>query len=386
MLTAEENELLTRVGPGTPAGEMLRRYWWPVGLSDEVKARGAPRRARLLGEDLVLFRDGQSQLGVLALHCSHRGTSLEYGRVEESGIRCPYHGWLYDRTGQCLDQPAEPEGSAPSAALRAGFKDRIRHPAYLAEELGGLVFAYLGPQPAPLLPRYDLLLREDGARLVWNGGTPGHFNWLQNVENAVDQAHLPFLHASVYPSMAMKRPSIDWERTWYGVKATTRIPGIPTEKVSIFIYPAHNRFTGARKERTPSQNMVFRVPVDDEWSNVYLVNFYPGMDPASLQSGDVDLRARDLPPGVYLRVDDGWWGVASRDQDQMAVETQGPIADRASEHLATSDRGVIMLRDMVKEAIEDVRQGRDPIGVIRDVEENEYISFDAQMEEIGVLV
>src|SRR3954471_18250552 len=158
MATREENELFTRVGPGTPAGEMLRRYWWPVGVSDQVQTKSAPVAIRLLGEDLVLFRNGQEQLGVVALHCSHRGTSLEYGRVEDDGIRCPYHGWLYANSGQCLDQPAEPEDSA--------YKERIHHPAYQARDLGGLIWAYLGPDPAPELPQYDLLLRDDGARLV----------------------------------------------------------------------------------------------------------------------------------------------------------------------------------------------------------------------------
>src|SRR5437764_11054780 len=229
MVSVQENELLTQTVPGTPGGDMLRRYWWPVGLSEEVTAGGRPQPVRLLAEDLVLYRDRQEQLGLVGLHCSHRGTSLAFGRVEDAGIRCSYHGWLYDHTGRCLEQPAEPEDST--------YKDRIRHPAYKVEELGGLIFAYLGPDPAPLLPHYDLLLRTDGARLVWNAGRPGHFNWLQNSENAVDQAHLPFLHASVYPQMAMKRPSIDWETTWYGIRATTRIPGIPTAKVSLFIYP-----------------------------------------------------------------------------------------------------------------------------------------------------
>lgn len=377
MLTEAENALLTQVGPGTPGGEMLRRYWWPVGLSEDVRPGGAPRRVRLLGEDLVLFQNGEGQLGLVALHCSHRGTSLEYGRVEAAGIRCAYHGWLYDASGRCLEQPAEPADST--------YKERIQHPAYRVAALGGLVFAYLGPEPAPLLPRYDLLLRHDGAQIVWNAGTPGHFNWLQNVENAVDQAHLPFLHASAYPSMAMKRPSVDWERTWYGIRATTHIPGIPTEKVSLFIFPGHNRFTGARVGRTPSHNMVLRVPRDDQWSDVYLLNFFPNTDRESLLPGDVERQIRELEPGTYERVDDGWWGVSSRDQDLMAVETQGPVVDRGRENLASSDGGVLMLREMVRDAIEDVRQGRDPIGIIRDLEDNEYIAFDDQMEEIGAL-
>jgi hypothetical protein len=127
------------------------------------------------------------------------------------------------------------------------------------------------------------------------------------------------------------------------------------------------------------------VPRDDEWSDNYLLNFFPGVAREDLRPADLDFGMRDRPPGVYERVDDGWWGIPSRDQDQMAVETQGPIADRASEHLASSDRGVLLLRDLVQEAIADVRQGRDPIGVLRDVEDNAYLAFEAQMDEIGVL-
>ena len=203
MLSNEENELLTRVGPGTPAGEMLRRYWWPVGFSEEVKPKGAPVKVRLLGEDFVLFRDGGGELGLLELHCSHRGTSLEFGRVEDNGIRCCYHGWLYDRRGKCLEQPAEPEDST--------FKDRIQHPAYHAQEAAGLVFAYIGPEPAPLLPGYDLLVRSDGCRVV--GGGEEFCNWLQRAENSADGAHSIALHAAGYPNMAMKRPTINWEQT-----------------------------------------------------------------------------------------------------------------------------------------------------------------------------
>ena len=373
MLTKEENERLARVGPGTPAGEMLRRYWWPVGFSEQVASRGRPSAVRILGEDLVLFRDGVGAPGLVGLHCSHRGTSLEYGRVEEVGIRCSYHGWLYDRAGRCLDQPAEPEDST--------FRDRIRHPAYPVQELGGLIFAYLGPDPAPLLPRYDVLLQEGGARVM--GAKFDHCNWLQGAENAVDQSHLPFLHASVYPSMAMKRPRVEWERTWYGVKATTRIPGIPTPKYSHLLFPSNNRVTTARVGTNPDHNIRWRVPVDDTKIANFWVNYYPHGEG---EPGTVKVLGwRANQPGVYERTEDGYWAVASTDQDRMAGETQGVIMDRAAEHLGSSDRGVVLLRTMLLEAIQAVRQGRDPIGIIRRVEDNACITFDAQMEEIAAL-
>ena len=241
MLSKEENELLTRVGPGTPAGEMLRRYWWPVGFSENVKAKGSPTRVRLLGEDLVLFRDGNGRLGVLGLHCSHRGTSLEFGRVEDAGIRCCYHGWLYDVGGKCLEQPAEPEDGT--------FKNRVQHPAYQAQEIGGFIFAYLGPEPAPLLPKYDLFLREDGERQV--GAGHDYCNWLQRAENSVDQTHLVALHAPEYPHMALKRPVIGWERTPLRRKDLHACAGRDqAEAFALGISIAHAAYHGAPRPHT----------------------------------------------------------------------------------------------------------------------------------------
>ena len=144
MVSVQENELLTRIGPGTPGGELLRRYWQPAALAEELPTGGAPLPVRLLGEELVLFRDADGHPGLLGLHCAHRGADLSYGRLEDGGIRCIYHGWLYDRTGRCLEQPGEPAGST--------FHERIRHTAYPCEERAGLVLTYMGPGDPPLLP------------------------------------------------------------------------------------------------------------------------------------------------------------------------------------------------------------------------------------------
>ena len=376
MLSKEENELLTRVGPGTPAGEMLRRYWWPVGFTEHVKEKGRPVRTRLLGEDLVLFRDGNGRLGLLGLHCSHRGTSLEFGRVEDRGIRCCYHGWLYDVRGRCLEQPAEPEGST--------FKDRVQHPAYQAQEIGGFIFAYIGPEPAPLLPNYDLFLREDGEREV--GAGHDYCNWLQRAENSVDQTHLVALHASEYPHLALKRPVIGWERRDYGAKISMQVPGISKPKSSHWIFPSHTRHTTARKGRKPDHAIRFRVPMDDTNTMTFWLRFYPyGEEDRSKPFLLKTLGFENDQAGVYERVDDGWWGVASHDQDRVAQESQGPIYDRTKEHLGASDQGVIMLRTMIKESIDAVRHGKDPVWVLRDSAQNETIGFDASMQEIGAL-
>src|SRR5712692_277550 len=158
MLSAADNELVTRIGPGTPGGEMMRRYWQPAALAEELPIGGAPLPIRLLGEDLVLFRNGQGEPGLLGIHCSHRGADLSYGRLEDGGLRCIYHGWLYDVHGRCLEQPGEPWGST--------FHERIRQTAYPCIERAGIIFAYMGPGDPPLLPEYDFLSISDEYRFV----------------------------------------------------------------------------------------------------------------------------------------------------------------------------------------------------------------------------
>lgn len=376
MLSRQENDLLTSVGPGTPCGEMLRRYWWPIGFSELVTEKQTPTKVRLLGEDFVLFRDGALRLGLLELHCSHRGTSLEFGRVEDQGIRCCYHGWLYDVAGRCLEQPAEPAEST--------FKDRIQHPAYKVQEIAGFIFAYLGPDPAPLLPRYDLFLEENGERVI--GAGTEYCNWLQRAENSVDQTHLVALHAPEYPQMALKRPEIGWQKTVYGAKITMHVPGVSKPKHSHWVFPSHTRHTTARKDRVPDHAIRFRVPTDDTTTKTFWLRFTPNDEanrgrPLRLKT----VGFEDDKPGIYTRVDDGWWGIASHDQDRVAQESQGEIYDRTREHLGASDEGVILLRQIIKESIEAVRQGQDPFWILRSSVENNKITFDASMAEIGAL-
>jgi 5,5'-dehydrodivanillate O-demethylase len=355
---------------------MLRRYWWPIGFSALVTEKQTPTKVRLLGEDFVLFRDGALRLGLLELHCSHRGTSLEFGRVEDQGIRCCYHGWLYDVAGRCLEQPAEPGEST--------FKDRILHPAYKVQEIAGFIFAYLGPDPAPLLPRYDLFLEENGERVI--GAGTEYCNWLQRAENSVDQTHLVALHAPEYPQMALKRPEIGWQKTVYGAKVTMHVPGVSKPKHSHWVFPSHTRHTTARKDRVPDHAIRFRVPTDDTTTKTFWLRFTPNDEanrgrPLRLKT----VGFEDDKPGIYTRVNDGWWGIASHDQDRVAQESQGEIYDRTREHLGASDEGVILLRQTIKESIEAVRQGQDPFWILRSSEENNKITFDASMAEIGAL-
>ena len=187
MLSKEENEMLTRVGPGTPCGELMRRYWHPVAATVQLEDNPV-RKVRILGEDLVLFRDRSGNLGLIEPRCPHRAMHMAFGIPEEVGLRCPYHGWLFDGTGRCLEQPLAPPDST--------FKDRVRIAAYQVQEMGGLVWAYLGPEPVPLLPRLDLCERDHELRQIVGHMLP--CNWLQVMENRGDQPHGIYLHGRLF--------------------------------------------------------------------------------------------------------------------------------------------------------------------------------------------
>jgi len=368
-MTPEQNELMTRVGPDTPAGEMLRRYWWPVGFSQELKDKPVP--VRLLGQDLILFRDGSGQAGLLDLQCPHRGASLALGRVEADGIRCCYHGWKFDSAGRCLDMPAEPANST--------MRDETRMKAYSTFEISGFVFAYIGPQPAPAFPKYDLLFLPNMDRHV--GSSDEYCNWMQRAENGVDQMHSTVLHATVYPEIALQRPNVDWQSTWYGVRAAFDVPGRQT-KVSHLVFPSHSRYFGARVNDLPSHIMRFRVPIDD----VCTRTFYVRARDAEGRAGEIKTNGyTQREPGVYERVEDGWWGLSSREQDRAAQESQGPIADRTREILGTSDRGVVLFRQMLNKAITAVQRGEDPPGVLRG-DQGDLLTFDAKKLRAGTLI
>ncbi len=370
MLSREENDLLTRVGPGTPAGEMLRRYWHPIGFAAELKKR--PLKKRLLGEDLVLFRDDAGKLGLLTLRCAHRGTSLEFGHIEDGGIRCCYHGWLYAVDGRVMEQPGEPPES--------NFKDRVRQRAYKVEELGGVIFAYLGPDPAPLLPRWDVLVREDGVRA--RQGRLVHCNFFQMIENSVDQHHLKWLHRTA-STPTWDDGEINPQPFDYGIvnTYTRRVDGKKWAHVNYFVFPTMNK-TGNVEEGHPTEHrassagevMRWRVPVDDTSSMHFTVEFGAARDgqTVKIMEDRSEQGIVDTKHGVY-RWDDsiGWF--ARADQDRAAQESQGAIYDRSTEHLGATDKGVILLRRLYRESIEAVQNGRDPIAVVRDPAKNEMI-------------
>ena len=370
-LSKEENDMLTRVGPGTPAGEMLRRYWQPIGFDAELQDK--PKRRRILGEDVVMFRDDQRRVGVLALRCMHRGTSLEFGHIENGGLRCCYHGWLYDVEGKVLETPGEPPTST--------FKERVRQPSYKAQELGGVIFVYMGPEPAPLLPRYDVLVREDGVRA--RRARTVNCNFFQMIENSVDQNHLKWLHRTA------KTP--DWDDGEINPQPfehgiintyTRRVAGKTWAHVNFFVMPTINK-TGNVEEGHPTEHrassagevMRWRVPIDDTHSMHFTVEFGAVVDGklvANIMKDDSEAGLRETQFGVYKWDESiGWF--TRGDQDRVAQESQGPIYDRTTEHLTYTDRGVILLRGLYKESIEAVKQGLDPLGIIRDPEKNKLV-------------
>ncbi|MFT5539205.1 MAG: 5,5'-dehydrodivanillate O-demethylase [Alphaproteobacteria bacterium] len=361
VMTPEQNERLTRVGPGTPGGNMLRYYWWPIAFTDEVQAKPFP--VKLLGEDLIMFRDGNGKVGLLERACTHRSASLALGRVEGDGIRCCYHGWKFDATGRCLEMPAEPDGTP--------LKDEVRQKAYHTEEVAGLIFAYMGPEPVPLFAKIDLLFREDMNREVY--AKNDFCNWLQRAENGHDPAHLGILHAAGYPQIAFGRPNIDRERLWYGFRTASQFPG-QMLNVSHQIFPSHTRRIGARTGEEPRHYIHYRVPIDDTLTTT----FYIRAEITREGPWETKFTGREAAVrGEYGHVDDGWWGIPSREQDRAAQESQGLIFDRSKEQLGTTDENIALFRRTVEESIAAVEQGRDPIGVLREPPCEGIIRFDA---------
>lgn len=367
MLSPEENALFTQIGPGTKMGAVLRRYWHPVGVSDWVTTK--PQYVRILGEDLVIYRKTNG-VGLMARRCAHRGVNLDFGRAEGDCLRCPYHGWVYDATGQCVEQPAEPEGS--------NFKDKIKIDAYPTQEVGGLVFAYFGPAPAPLLPLYDTLTDDDGVKIIQTNLIQS--NWLNLVENIPDLAHLPWLHGGSFQVVSGKKISYHWDAREYGFDNVMKIDAVEDIHRSSYCFPYVNRFT-VRPEKPggPVQrSLMYRVPLDDVTTQQFLVRTYPG-------ERELRLNKRVPERGVYQPDTTGaaFWGISPNDQDRMAVEQQGVVMDRPNERLGASDGGIIKLRQMLRDALAAVADGKDPFWVIRDPAK-QVLPYTASGTSLGI--
>ncbi|MPZ14186.1 MAG: Rieske 2Fe-2S domain-containing protein [Chloroflexi bacterium] len=398
MVSTRENELLTQTDPGTPGGKLLRCYWQPVALSEELPAEGAPLPVRIMGEDLVLFRNESGDPGLLGLHCAHRGADLSYGRLENGGLRCIYHGWLYDVHGTCLEQPGEPSNSwahsggrdsmqsstleAQTAERSRPFHERIHHTSYPCQEVGGLVLAFMGTGDPPLLPDYEFLTAPDSHQ--WVTKTHQECNYLQGNEGNIDPVHLSFLHRIFTPESDAAFtandtcPTLETEETDFGVRIyAVRKVGVDRQYVRVtnFMMPNLAAVPGGRN----GYNANWHVPIDDTHHWRYDVRLTLGrpLNPEEILRG----RAETDPPYHMIRTKANRYlqdreemktktflgmGHAFQAHDKCAIEGPGPIQDRTQERLGYTDRGIVAARKMLLQALRDVQEGRDPPHVLRE--------------------
>ena len=391
MLTAEKNRLITETGPNTPAGAWMRRFWQPAALAEEL-ASPRPIKVRLLGEDLILFRDPTGRIGLMDRHCAHRGADLAFARCEDGGLRCPFHGWLFDASGACLDQPAEPAGSQ--------FHTKIRQPTYPCVTKSGIIWAYMGPGDPPPFPGFDCFVAPDSHVFAFKG--LWSCNWLQALEVGIDPAHASFLHrffqdedpsdaaygrqfraATIGADIPMTQlmravpnPRLEAEETPYGLRISTLRPLNDTTmhmRVTNMLLP-HGFVIPLSREMTITQ---FHVPIDDTHCYWYAMftSFKAPVDKALMRAQR--LATHDLPDYIPHAGRHNEWGYDPDEQrtqtytgmgqdinvhDQWAVESMGPIADRTKEHLGYSDRIIIAARRLIFRGIDDTAAGRGPLG------------------------
>ena len=400
MRTEEEMEMV-RIGPGTPSGEVFRRYWLPVEISPNLGGGRRdsivlnPIKVKMLGEDLILFRDSKGAPHLLAEHCSHRGTSLSYGRVEGDCIRCLYHGWLYNGDGGVVEMPGEPPDSR--------FNEKVQHPSYPCVEVAGLIFTYMGPPDLmPVFPKYHHLFDKDGIRIPGNGGYTEHCNVFQAFhDNNLDPWHGEVLHG--WFKYAPREGSMHWggngqdatplrfDRTPFG----TRMVVTKTQVDTPGTYQHHETHTVWPAQRGHFDDIKWAVPTDDIHTRWFGINFYP-FDEQGNVTRDAEraieqmnspmpniTRAHDLPPDWAQQVGHYWnyghpWRQGNIWEDEVAQQTQSAchvcdsphlqdnFPDFDKFHLGKSDEGFILNRKVWLEQITGVKEGSDPIGVDRD--------------------
>jgi phenylpropionate dioxygenase-like ring-hydroxylating dioxygenase large terminal subunit len=365
---------LAEVGAGTPMGELLRRYWHPVGLSSDAGA--VPRKVRALGEDLILFRDGQGCAGLVYPHCAHRGASLYYGKTEDQGIRCCYHGWLFDVQGRCLEQPCEPDGGPR--------RDKVRQPWYPVEERYGLVYAYMGPpEKKPLLPRYECLeilgdgefIDADDSSIGSGGAVVVPCNWLQHYENVVDPFHVPILHGSFsgaqFTNQMASMPQVVFEATSHGVKVTSQRR---MEDGRIFHRVTEAAVPTLRivpNPRVGSYGMVESIgwvlPIDDTTYRIYTAGR------VTEKGGMTKFRSKFNGKA---------WAELTEEEHQRypgdyeTQTSQGQVAHHSEEHLTSTDKGIALLRRFLTEQVGIVADGGNPAGT-GFTEDSTYVKFEA---------
>ena len=390
MLKPEDNEKITRVGAGTPGGALFRAYWIPACMASELpEPDGEPLRVRLLGEDLLAFRDSNGDVGLIDAYCPHRRAPMFFGRNEECGMRCVYHGWKFDRHGDCVDMPSEPAGTPLQA--------RVKIKAYPCVELGGLIWTYMGPKDKqPPAPDYEWMRAPPSHRHV--SKTFEECNYLQAMEGGLDTAHSSFAHNNKLGDKDEMRqrdrsPRLDVERTDYGYYYTShRNLGDGRAYVRIYHFGMPfqqfrggiHMFSGERRE-FPELNGHIWVPIDDtttyvyNWACAYDENakfteenvieretFY-GRGPHEMIPGTFRLKANktnDYFIDRAVQKTKTFTGIKGINTQDMALqEGMGPIVDRSLEHLGSSDKAIVAMRRIMLEAIQDVADGKPPRGV-----------------------
>lgn len=393
MISQEQNDLMTRVGPGTPGGKLLRNYWQPIALVDELQGPRPVLARKLLGEEFVLFKDEKGRYGLLDRRCPHRQADLAYGRREDGGLRCTFHGWLFDVNGQCLETPAEPEGSK--------LHQHVKQKSYPVVEKSGIIFAWLGAGEPSAFPHFDCFTAPDAYTFAFKGFWD--CNWLQALEVGIDPAHASFLHryfededtAESYGKQFRGRPSdsdlpitkvlreydrpeITVAKTDYGLRLVTlrKLSETQTHGRSTHILFPQTFVIPMNAEMTITQ---WHVPVDDTscyWYSIF-TSFTTPVDKKTMR--EQRLKTYPAPDYKPLQNRETGWGFNADEQakstftgmgmdinihDQFACESAGPISDRTKEHLGTSDKGIVLYRRLLVDAIQKVQKGEKPMMVL----------------------
>jgi 5,5'-dehydrodivanillate O-demethylase oxygenase subunit len=363
MLSQAENERLTQVGPGTPMGELLRRYWMPIAAVTEFKEK-AIKPVRLMGEDLVLYQDLSGTFGLVDRQCPHRRADLSYGFVEQCGLRCNYHGWLYDEAGNCKEQPYD-----DTANPKGRFKDKIKIKSYPVQAHAGLLWAYMGPAPAPLIPNWEPFTWKNGFAQIVFGEIP--CNWFQCQENSIDPVHFEWMHTN-WTARLKGGDTTDYGPRHVLVDFDEHDFGFVYRRVREDTDMDHAMWTVGRVCLWPNafflgDHIEWRVPVDDgtTLSVTWAFNRVPPNREPFVQ-GDIPYWY-----GPITEPDtDRWISSHVMNQDFIAWVGQGRIADRSKENLSPSDKGVAMIRRRFKQDLEKIANGEDPKAVFRDAAEN----------------
>ncbi len=367
MLDDARNKILTQVGPGTPMGQLMRRYWQPIAAVAELDDN--PIKAlRLMGEDLVLYKDLGGTYGLVDRHCPHRSADMSYGYVEPCGLRCNYHGWLFDEQGKCTAQPYE-EMADPNSR----FKDKIAIKAYPVEAKAGLIWAYLGPQPAPLVPNWEPFTWGNGFVQIVFSEVP--CNWFQCQENSIDPVHFEWMHANW--RVRLRGDTGPYAPTHVKIGFDEFEHGFVYRRIREDTDEKHPLWTVGRVCLWPNalftgEHFEWRVPIDDE--TTLSVGWFYNRVP------------KDREPYVQERIpywtgpitdpETGRWITSHvMNQDFVAWVGQGAVTDRAAEHLGHSDRGIIMMRKRFFDDLEAIARGEDPKAVVRDAGSNQCIEL-----------